>query len=755
MNEIANKRGARIAWADEERIRRCKGLKEYSFMSLLLTISRTISIFAIYSEEEYRKKWIILGPLLISVLILIALFSHLLIKYPSKYPLLRHMELPFALIMYLMVLFVISVLAKIKNDYVRGLSLMYPVMTILYFTQFIFRTMFLTFLAIILFIIEFVYVFPHESNILLLECLLRLVVVFGLVTIFIYRFLKEGKENFLLRYRLKQSNELLYKFINSMSDNVIICSKNGIQYQNPYSKLGILAFDQSNYLQKCERIVNAANPDSTLLDIVWKYLEHQKLNHGGSMMDNEIDLCKDQEYIYNPDINIVILLNITLIKCGNIDGIPSVAIILKDITEKRRAEEQAIEEKYKNKILNSFSHEVRTPLNSIIGMISITKERISDKESKMNLELAESSGFFLKNQLADIEDCGHIVAGKFTLHDKEYINFPQLFEELEKATIPQLMCKPEVRFKLSVDEFLPNNFRGDKDRILQIMSNFLSNAIKYTVSGKISLKCTYHEEINKVRMGISDTGCGIPQSIYNKIFKSGSPTFQMRDDSKLMGMGLYISQMIAKKMSTKIKARSKEGIGSIFYFELNFIPHLLPSPNSSTQIRMGSGNLHMQTTEGEFIQCSEEARAAFPYISRELSANLRNMSTTKLILVVDDISNNRFVIKGLLKQFNIYTSMKEAVNGLQAVEMVKTSIADGFRDILIFMDLDMPVMNGQKAIAIIRRLKESDRIKIIVVSAFTSEDERTECDNLGIQQFFPKPVSKDILVKAVYKYLLP
>ena len=132
------------------------------------------------------------------------------------------MELPFALIMYLMVLFVISVLAKIKNDYVRGLSLMYPVMTILYFTQFIFRTMFLTFLAIILFIIEFVYVFPHESNILLLECLLRLVVVFGLVTIFIYRFLKEGKENFLLRYRLKQSNKLLYKFINSMSDNVMI-----------------------------------------------------------------------------------------------------------------------------------------------------------------------------------------------------------------------------------------------------------------------------------------------------------------------------------------------------------------------------------------------------------------------------------------------------------------------------------------------------------------------------------------------------
>ena len=77
--------------------------------------------------------------------------------------------------------------------------------------------------------------------------------------------------------------------------------------------------------------------------------------------------------------------------------------------------------------------------------------------------------------------------------------------------------------------------------------------------------------------------------------------------------------------------------------------------------------------------------------------------------------------------------MKEAVNGLQAVEMVKTSIADGFREILIFMDLDMPVTNGQKAIAIIRRLKESDRIKIIVVSAFTSEDERTECDNLGIQ----------------------
>ena len=613
MDEIENKIGARKEWKEEERIRRCKGLKEYSSFSLLLMIYRVITYLAIGLDAAYTQKLMIVITIVFVVLIFMTIFSYLLLKYSSKYYILKHLDLPLAIFSYLIVLGTVTILSTIKNDYIRGLSLMYILMFTLFFAQFIFRSMLFTFLTISLFFVEYVYIFPHESNMLLLESLFRLGIVFGLVAIFVYRFLKEGKENFLLRYRLKQSNELLYKFINSMRDNVIICSKNGIQYQNPYSKFGILAFDQSNYLQKCERIVNIANPDSTLLDIVWKYLEYKKLNQNASMMQNDIDLYKDQEYIYKPDNNIVILLKITLIESGNIDGIPSIAIILKDITEKRRAKEQAIEEKYRNKILNSFSHEVRTPLNSIIGMISITKERISDKESKMNLELAESSGFFLKNQLADIEDCGHIVAGKFTLHDKEYINFPQLFEELEKATIPQLMCKPKVRFKLSVDEFLPNNFRGDKDRILQIMSNFLSNAIKYTVSGKISLKCTYHEEINKVRMGISDTGCGIPQSIYNKIFKSSSPTFQMQDNSKLMGMGLYISQMIAKKMSTKIKARSKEGIGSIFYFELNFLPHILSSPNSSTQIRMGSGNLHMQTTEGEL----------------ELSANLRNMSTTK------------------------------------------------------------------------------------------------------------------------------
>ena len=745
------------AWKEEERIKRFKGLKEYFITSLVIVLFRTASVVFFSDDSEYQKKLYIVMPVMIVLdCFLIKLSSHLM-KTEPKYEWLKKLDIPMSIVSYFLILASFAIVAGIEDDYKRGSSMMYAVVFILYFGQFILRSLILLLMALICFLIIYIFKFPHQSTSQLFECLTRLIAVFALVSICIYRFLRESKNNFHLRYKLKLNNDLIYKFMNSMNDAVIIFSNRGIQYQNPTSMERPLGIDEKNYMTKCGAIMKANNTKVSLLDVIMNYLRQEREFQ---------ELYRDEEFMFDePMAEKQSLLNITLLETGDIEGNRSIGIVVKDITEQRKQSEKAIGEKYKSKIMNSFSHEIRTPLNGILGMIQISKERIQDEETRMHLGLAESSGFFLKNQLADFEDCGHIVAGKFSLRDHSDVCFPQLFQELEKAVLPQLTSKPQISFKISQGKDFPQQLRGDKDRLCQILSNFLSNALKYTQKGEICLKSIVLFNKSKIRLGVKDTGPGIPPSILNNLFELvGKSSSSLLKTSKLIGMGLHISQMIAREIGTKICVKSKENLGSIFYFDLNLPPSmsenissrsLLPHPTSTTP------NILRRVVDSDSPPpiSSFEDRASLPHISfsqgvedfrREELSNYKS----KFILIVDDVLTNRFVIKGLLRQYKGLIATKEAADGNQAVQMTKAAIAHGYKDLLIFMDLDMPIMNGYEAIFYIRQLKESRSIKIIVVSAFTSESERTECRKLDIQDFLPKPVTKDMIIMAVYEHLL-
>ena len=728
-------------WREEERIKRFKVLIEYNFTISGLAFLRLLTYLFSQMEAQLKRFIFIIVPIIVVFSLLIALLSLYILKLPPKNKWVKRMGVPFSTISSVIMLICVSGFYKIQNDYIRGISVIYVFVFILYFGQFMYRSMRYMSVAFGVFTPIYIYLFPHESTEVLLECLTRLVTIYVLIALCAHRFLKENKDNFKLRYNLNQSNKLNHKFINSMNMNVIIYSPEGIQYQNPSSMKGVLAINEQNWVHKSEQIIKADNSNLSLLDVIWKYFDKRE----------EENLCEDEEFRYRePITSKIIIASVTLIECGSIKNNIAIALIMKDITHKRKVAEKVMGEKYKKLIMNSFSHELRTPLNSILGMIQLSKQRIRDKETLMHLELAESSGFFLKNQLADIEDCGQIVAQKFTLRTKNYICFSLLFEELEKAVLPQLINKP-VEFKITSSTNLPDNFRGDKDRLCQILSNLLSNAIKYTSRGHISLQYKYDRNNRKIKFGVVDTGIGIPPNLQENLFEIGGSAdiLEVPANSahiyKLSGLGLNISQMIAHEMHTKIRVRSEFGRGSMFSFSV----HRSESP--STLLQLPSHYPIPPPKEGELTSERIEDQAACPYVS---NTSIPIEFQTKLLLIVDDIPTNRFVLKGLLRQFSSLLKMKEAQNGREAMQQITTSLELGYKNILVFMDLDMPIMNGYEAISRIRKLKESERIKVVVVSAFNSENDRTECMKLGIQDFLPKPVSKDVVVKAVYDYLL-
>ena len=167
-------------------------------------------------------------------------------------------------------------------------------------------------------------------------------------------------------------------------------------------------------------------------------------------------------------------------------------------------------------------------------------------------------------------------------------------------------------------------------------------------------------------------------------------------------------------MHTKIRVRSEFGRGSMFSFSV----HRSESPSKLPQLP--SHYPISPPKEGELTSERFEAQAAHPYVS---NTNIPIEFQTKLLLIVDDIPTNRFVLKGLLRQFSSFLKMKEAQNGREAMQQITTSMELGYTNILVFMDLDMPIMNGYEAISMIRKLGESERIKVVVISAFNSEND--------------------------------
>lgn len=391
-----------------------------------------------------------------------------------------------------------------------------------------------------------------------------------------------------------------------------------------------------------------------------------------------------------------------------------VVVTFEDITQELRVNEKLKYQKEKLENMNrlklqflaNISHELRTPLNAIIGFTELLFDTDLDENQYKLLKKIDNSSNILVNTIQSVLTLANIEDKSIQI-EKSRFTFLELEKDIEDIYI-KLAINSDNKFEINIDDKLPSSVVSDKALILQVISNLLSNAFKFTKNGSIKLDISLVElskNIAKIRFSICDTGIGISKEFQNRIFEEFFQTdISNTRDYSGAGLGLSICQNIAKILNTKIELKSKLGEGSEFYFIVD-----------------------IETNEEDNQKISE-----YP-IFKDIA-----------ILVAEDNITNQELIKIILEKSNIKVTM--AKNGKEAVELFSKNRFD-----LILMDLQMPVLSGFDAT---KKIREIDKqIPIVALTASNLIEDREKANEVLMDDFLLKPIDTEILYNVLIKYI--
>ncbi|WP_350293879.1 ATP-binding protein [uncultured Croceitalea sp.] len=376
---------------------------------------------------------------------------------------------------------------------------------------------------------------------------------------------------------------------------------------------------------------------------------------------------------------------------------------ISDITELKIAEQKLIDaNKAKDEFLSIMSHEIRTPLNAVIGVSNLLLMEEPKPDQIDNLNVLTYSSKHLLTLVNDILDYNKIVSGSLVMEQDDF----SLKESLkaQHQMFSQKATSKGLDFKVNLDKDIPKTVIGDTHRLSQILTNLLGNAIKFTEEGFVELEVSLKKKKNDlyfVEFKVSDTGIGIAKENQGKIFE---PFAQANSNTTRLfggtGLGLAICKNLVEIMGSELKCRSGKNVGTSFSFVVPF----------------GKGN-SLESVN----------------LSQQMNAEYEN-SLDGTILVVEDNKINVIIIKKFLDKWGINYEIAE--NGLIGFEMSVKKQYD-----LIFMDIEMPVMNGFQATLAIRESSTNPNYEtpIIALTASTGDKTNGELSRAGMDGLVVKP----------------
>ncbi len=381
---------------------------------------------------------------------------------------------------------------------------------------------------------------------------------------------------------------------------------------------------------------------------------------------------------------------------------------LKEYEEKAQAAMK--ESRMKSLFLANMSHEIRTPLNAIEGFSRIMVETDSPEERLGYMEIIESNNTRLLSLVNEILDLSRVESGEIVIK-KEATSLDELMDSIKQIfkfrcpeTVSLTFCKPQK----------PVTMMTDANRLTQVFSNLISNALKHTPKGSITYGYDIINDGKSVLFFVKDTGSGIDPKFIDHIFDTYAS--KDADQQQGFGLGLALCKIIVEKMDGTISVKSAIGKGSTFSIEMPF--------------------------HGTFGDLSTSNRTIANMQTVRVSQNL-DESSKKTILVAEDEESNYELVRIVLQQ---RYRLLHAHNGIEAVNINEEEKPD-----LILMDIRMPEMDGLDASRIIKEV--DSETPIIALSAYAFEENIREAKEAGCDSFLPKPFRVEDLIATVQKYL--
>lgn len=404
---------------------------------------------------------------------------------------------------------------------------------------------------------------------------------------------------------------------------------------------------------------------------------------------------------------------------GEGEEIDGIVIRVDDITDRERMIEELRQakllaeqsDKLKSAFLANMSHEIRTPLNAIVGFsdLLMNSEEQADREEYM--QIINTNNELLLKLINDILDLSKLESGSVELKYEDF-DLAEYFNGMA-SSMKQRMVNPEVRL-VTINPYDVCLVKLDRNRVAQVMTNYVTNAIKYTPKGSIEMG--YEVMDTGIRLYVKDTGIGIPEEKKNKVFHR----FEKLDEfAQGTGLGLSICKAITESMGGSVGFESKYHEGSLFWAIIPCNP----------EVKTGR----------------EPERHIGPSIDEENMTYGRNLNAAldrKTILIAEDISSNYLLLSAMLcKHYNLL----HAMNGQQAVEMAKN-----YRIDLLLMDMKMPVMDGLTATVEIRKFNKE--LPIVALTAHAFDSDKAAALEAGCNDYLAKPVDKARLMSVLRKY---